>query len=43
MSSSSSDPQDLFKDILPKLTSTIRAANSLAAQDVNFIKLLIMN
>lgn len=38
MSSSSSDPQDLFKDILPKLTSTIRAANSLAAQDVNFYK-----
>ncbi|RCK60310.1 Exosome complex exonuclease RRP6 [Candida viswanathii] len=34
----SSDPQDLFKDILPKLTNTIRAASSLAAQDVNFYK-----
>ncbi|EMG47768.1 RRP6 Exosome complex exonuclease RRP6 [Candida maltosa Xu316] len=34
----SSDQQDVFKDIIPKLMSTIRAASSLAAQDVNFIK-----
>lgn len=35
---SSSNPQDIFKEILPKVTNTIRAANSLAAQDVNFYK-----
>ncbi|KAI5970471.1 RRP6 [Candida margitis] len=34
----STDEQDIFKDVLPKLMGTIRAATALAAQDVNFYK-----
>ncbi|KAG5421938.1 RRP6 [Candida metapsilosis] len=34
----STEDQDIFKDVLPKLMGTIRAATALAAQDVNFYK-----
>ncbi|EGW35076.1 uncharacterized protein SPAPADRAFT_53425 [Spathaspora passalidarum NRRL Y-27907] len=34
----SSEMEDVFKGVLPQLVSTIRAASSLAAQDINFYK-----
>ncbi|KAI5954809.1 RRP6 [Candida theae] len=34
----STEEQDIFKDVLPKLMGTIRAATALGAQDVNFYK-----
>ncbi|CAD1810124.1 3'-5' exonuclease family protein [Candida parapsilosis] len=34
----STEDQDLFKNVLPNLMGTIRAATALAAQDVNFYK-----
>lgn len=34
----SSESEDVFKEIFPKLMNTIRAASSLGAQDVNFYK-----